>query len=318
MNNIIAGKNNSGQRIDKFLKEEIFFNGNTTRGEIVRNIKEGNVLVNKKTVKPSYILKGGDKVETNIPEKIIKLRSNEKIKFKIIFEDKNFVVINKPAGLTVHPSSAERKDTLASGLLAKFPEIENVGDAPEVRPGIVHRLDKDTSGIMIAARNRKTFLELKNKFKRREVKKTYWAVVHGNLGEPGSSGIIDKPIARSADYKKQTVAGTKTKTKIREAVTEYKIIKKFADYSLVEVSPKTGRMHQIRVHLKSIGHPIVGDKIYKLKRYSGANDAGRQLLHAKELSFNLFGKKYYFETDVSGDMKKFLDSLTNAGNEDRI
>ena len=257
---------------------------------------------------------------------------------KIIFQGQNFIVIDKPAGLVIHSGvgiypvksptqgrgaqgaqfNRAGEKTLVDFLVEKFPEIKNVGDAPEIRPGIVHRLDKETSGIMVVARNQKTFLELTNKFKKREIKKTYWAIVFGNLGEAESFGIIDKPIARSADYKKQVIAGRKTKTKIREAVTEYKIIKKFADYSLVEVSPRTGRMHQIRVHLNSIGHPIVGDEIYKAKGFLEVAEIKRQLLHAKELSFSAFGKEYGFKADIPKDMRNFLDSLTNVGNKDRI
>ncbi|HRY82465.1 MAG TPA: RluA family pseudouridine synthase [Candidatus Moranbacteria bacterium] len=315
MKKVIVVKNNSGGRIDKFLKKEVFLNSEITRGEIIRNIKMGNVLVNNKIVKPSYILKNSDELGIrnyelwNLKQK--QLAPNKNVEFEIILEDKNIIVINKPAGLLVHPSDKSEQDTLVNGLLYKFPEIKNVGDPStssgqvNLRPGIVHRLDKDTSGIMIVARNQKTFEELKNKFKNRQIQKTYWAIVCGKL--KNKKGIIDKSIARSADYKKQVIASGKTKTKIRPATTEYKVLKEFAEYSLVEAKPKTGRMHQIRVHLSSIGNPILGDEKYKLKNTKSEKNISRHLLHAKKIEFSLNGNDFKFESELPSDFQKFLD-----------
>jgi 23S rRNA pseudouridine1911/1915/1917 synthase len=307
MKNIIIEKNNSNQRIDKFLVKEFF---SYTRGEIVRNIKAGSVLVNNKKTKPSYILKKGDELEINLENKKTGVVSNKKIKFEIIYKDKDIIVINKPAGLQVHPGRKKETDTLVNGLISKFSEIKNVGDDPENRPGIVHRLDKDTSGVMIVARNQEVFFELKNKFKNREVSKKYLSVVHGKL--ENKTGIIEKPIARAGNYKKQVIAGGKTRTKIRSAVTEYRVVKEFGDYSLVEVVPKTGRTHQIRVHLTSIGHPIVGDKKYALKSISEIKAIRRQLLHAESIEFELKGKKYEFGAPPPKDFLDFLAGLTKA------
>lgn len=304
---IVVNKKNAGKRLDKFLKKEVFFNEKITRGEIIRQIKNRNILVNGKKVKPSYILKENDVVTEHITRNLEqKLIPNSKIKLEIIYQDKNIIVVNKPAGLQAHPDFHEKNNTLVNALIAKFPEIKNVGDEPGLRPGIVHRLDKDTSGIIVIARNQKIFLELKNKFKNREIKKKYWAVVWGKLMSPG---IIDKPLARATNYRKQVIAGKKTKTKTRKAVTEYKIIKIGNDFSLLEVFPKTGRTHQIRVHLASIDHPIVGDKLYKLKRAKSNTGASRQLLHAKSLEFELGGRGYSFSAEIPPEFKQFLANL---------
>lgn len=299
---IIVEKNNSGCRIDKFLKEEVFFNDKITRGEIIRRIKTGNIKVNNKSVKPSYVLKENDVITMDSEQGVANdISSNKNIKLDIIFSDENIIVVNKPAGIQVHPDFHEKESTLVNALLAKFPEIKNVGE-DVIRPGIVHRLDKDTSGVMVIARNQKTFEELKNKFKNREIEKKYLAIVCGNIND---NGVIEKPIARASNYKKQIIAGKKTKTKIRPAVTEYKKIKNVGEYSLVEVTPKTGRMHQIRVHLNSIGYPVVGDKLYR-QRGIERTEAERQLLHAEGIKFSLFGESFVFEAPIPEDFSRFL------------
>ena len=308
MKKTIIVKNKAGERIDKFLMQEFFLNTETTRGEIIRNIKSGNILVNDKKVKPSYLLKEKDKIKINILENKDGLVANKNVEFEIIFENKDFIVINKPAGLQVHPSEKNEQDTLVNGLIYKFPEIKKIGDDLDNRPGIVHRLDKDTSGIMIVVRNQKTFLELKDKFKNREIQKTYWALVYGKL--KNREGVIEKAIARTENYKKQTIANQKTKTKIRPAVTEYKVLKEGSEYSLLEVKPKTGRMHQIRVHLSSIGHPILGDDKYKLKNIKTEEKIARHLLHARSIKFGLGEKDFEFEAELPEDFKNFLAGLT--------
>jgi 23S rRNA pseudouridine1911/1915/1917 synthase len=310
MKNILVDKANSNVRLDKFLAKE-FFSLGMTRGDIVRNINNGKILVNGKESKPSYALKKGDEIEAEMEtrEKAEKLQPNSDIKVEVIYDDQNIVVINKPAGISVHPGSAEQKDTLVNGILAKFPEVENIHDQSGdsyLRPGIVHRLDKETSGVMVVARNTEAFQELKNLFKFRDISKKYMALVYGNPKE--KEGIIDKHIARAATYRKQVIASGKTKTLIRAAITEYKIIKEFKGYSLVEVYPRTGRMHQIRIHMFSIGHPVVGDKLYKLKNIK-AISAPRQMLHAKSIEFKLFGKDYSFSSTLPEDFMKTQKSL---------
>ncbi len=309
MKKIRITEKNSGIRIDKFLVEEVFFN-ELSRGEIIREIKNGKVLVNDKEVKASYILKENDNIEINISQKKNELISSKDVRFKIIYQDQNIIVIDKPSGLKVHPSGFEENDTLVNGLLAKFPEIKNVIDGSqgsELRPGIVHRLDKDTSGIMVIARNRQSFDELKKIFQERKIAKKYLTFVYGHL--KNKKNTIKKPIARAENRKKQIIAHKKTRTKIREAVTEYEVIKEFNDYSLVEAMPRTGRMHQIRIHFFSLGNPVVGDQKYKSKKIRAAKEVRRQLLHAQKLEFELFDKKYSFESELPGDFRAFLDSL---------
>jgi len=291
-------------RIDKFLKVEFFL---YSRGEIIKKIKDGEVVVNSKKVKPSYILKEKDVLQIkNFSEsKESKLIPNNEIKLKIIFEDENVIAINKPAGIQVHPSHNEKTNTIANALIKYFPKIKNVHDESKdafLRPGIAHRLDKDTSGVLAAAKNQKAFNELKKLFKDRKISKKYVAICEGIFAQ--KEGLIEKPIARSTSYRKQVIARKNTLTKIRNAETKYKVIKEYDNFSVVEVFPKTGRMHQIRIHLASEGHPVVGDLVY------GKNSsAKRQLLHAEELKFELLGKKYDFLASLPPDFKNFLANV---------
>ncbi|MFH0969811.1 MAG: RluA family pseudouridine synthase [Patescibacteria group bacterium] len=300
-------KNNVRERIDKFLAQEFF---SLSRGEIIKNIKEEKILVNKKLVKPSYRLKENDEIESKISFEREEIIPNSKIKLNIIYSDDNIIVINKPAGIQVHPDSNERKNTLVNALISKFPEIKAVHDeslGAYLRPGIVHRLDKDTSGVIVIARNQKAFDELKEMFQERKINKKYIALVYGQLKD--RKGIITKAIARSGNYKKQSIAGAKTKTKVRGAVTEYKQLQRFDNYSLLEARPLTGRMHQIRIHLFSIGHPIIGDKLYKLKSIKATDLAKRQLLHAEKIDFTLFGQKFSFSAPLPEDFNVFLKNI---------
>ena len=291
-------------RIDKFLSMEFFL---YSRGEIIKKIKDGEVVVNSKKVKPSYILKEKDVLQIkNFSEsKENKLIPNNEIKLKIIFEDENVIAINKPAGIQVHPSHNEKTNTIANALIKYFPKIKNVHDESKdafLRPGIVHRLDKDTSGVLAVAKNQKAFDELKKLFKDRKISKKYVAICEGIFAK--KEGLIKKPIARSTSYRKQVIARKNTLTKIRNAETKYRVIKEQANFSVVEVFPKTGRMHQIRIHLASEGHPVVGDLVY------GKNSsAKRQLLHAEELKFELLGKKYDFLASLPLDFKNFLANV---------
>ena len=296
-----------GIRIDKFLAQEFF---SLSRGEIIKNIKEGKILVNKEIVKPSYHLKENDEIESNISFEREEVFPNKEIKLNIIFTDSNIIVISKPAGIQVHPDSNERKHTLSNALISNFPEIKDVHDeslGSYLRPGIVHRLDKDTSGVIIIARNKKSFYALKEMFQERKINKKYVALVYGQLKD--KKGMITKAIARAGNYRKQSIAGAKTKTKIRGAVTEYKQLKRFNNYTLLEAHPLTGRMHQIRIHFFSIGHPVVGDKLYKLKSIKANDSAKRQLLHAEKIDFTLFGQKFSFSAPLPEDFNVFLKNI---------
>lgn len=325
--NIVITKNNAGQRLDRFLVEVLnkeSAGDKISRADLARAVKNGKILTNNKKVKPSYILKKGDKVIFSDQEAVMSnqkkesLIPNPEVEFEVIFKDENIIVVDKPAGLQVHPvkptghgaspNSKEQENTLVNGLIAKFPEIKNVGEDLK-RPGMVHRLDKDTSGVIVVARNQKSFEELKKLFKNRKIKKKYLAVVYGKL--KNKNGVIEKPIARAGNYKKQTIAGRKTKTKIRQAITKYKVLQEFKNYSLVEARLITGRTHQIRIHFFSLGHPVIGDKIYKIKGKSKFNQlkTKRQLLHASQIEFKLLGKKYSFSSPLPSDFNKFLNPV---------
>ncbi len=236
------------------------------------------------------------------------------IPLDIVYEDKDVVVLNKQAGISVHPSINEPRGTLANALIAKYPEIKNVGDDP-IRPGIVHRLDKDTSGLLVVAKNQAAFEFLKKEWQEGKVVKKYLALVWGH---PKEKGEIVSELARSSkDFRKRMVVRPeKQKNKAEEikgklAITEYKVIKKFKDFSLVEVYPKTGRMHQIRVHFASLGHSVAGDKIYG-KNKKNPEGLTRQFLHAFYLNFSLSnGKKLALEADLPEDLATVLTRLEN-------
>ena len=234
---------------------------------------------------------------------------------KIIYEDKDILAVNKPAGLLVHlDPKKKRKDeeTLVGWLIEKYSGIKEVGDDPELRPGIVHRLDKETSGVLVIAKNQEAFERLKSQFQKREVKKEYLALVRGVLKEP--SGVIDLPIGKSKkDFRKKTSLG-KMAGKVREAVTEYEVVKRFGGYTLVKVFPKTGRTHQIRVHFKAIGHPVVCDKLYGPKKQDCLG-LQRHFLHASSLEIALpSGGRIKLEADLPDDLQKVLKSLEQEEN----
>jgi 23S rRNA pseudouridine1911/1915/1917 synthase len=194
-------------------------------------------------------------------------------------------------------------------LLAHYPEIIGVHDGSvgaEERPGIVHRLDKDTTGVIVIARNMEAFIALKESFKNRNVEKKYLALAKGIFKE--KEGVIEKALAKSSSYRKQIIARGNTKTVVRPAETHFKVLEEFENCSLVELTPKTGRTHQIRIHLSSIGHPIIGDNVYdKIEKADLLQDlAKRQLLHAQKLKFELFGKQYDFVAPLPEDFETFL------------
>lgn len=304
-----------GLRLDKFLTGKF---PEYSRTYLQKLIKEGEILINDKKVKQGYSLKEGDDVVINFPEKKkMSLDPDPSIKFEVLYEDENVVVVNKPAGLTVHPSDNESDKTLVNGLLAKYPEIKSVGES-SIRPGIVHRLDKDTSGIMIVAKNNDAYQFLKNQFQAKKSIKKYIALVAGDVRK--EDGIISFPIARKRKLPTKQVAvknESQARGKIREAVTEYKVVRRIdvngKVFTLLEVTPKTGRMHQIRVHFSAIGHPLAGDLKYGSKNVVSIAGLDRQFLHAKSLEIEVpigkdgtLGKKMTFEAPLPDDLKKFI------------
>lgn len=300
----------AGGRIDKFLKHGAFFDASGTRADIIRLIRQEKVTVNGKPAKPSYVLREGDEISIDGDISVYKgtVSARADMKIPVMHEDENLLVIEKPAGIQAHPDAHEKGNTIVNWLMAEYPEIKDVHDDSAgaiLRPGIVHRLDRDTSGVMVIAKNMKTFNALKKLFQDGKVSKTYLAIVHGRPEQ--KKGSIDKPLAKAANYKRQTIASGRTRTTIKGAVTEYEVVKEFAEYSLVEARPKTGRTHQIRVHLWSIGHPVVGDDLYKPKDASKmAIKAKRQLLHAAQLSFSLGGKDFDFDSRPPSDFMAFV------------
>jgi len=232
---------------------------------------------------------------------------------KIIYEDNNLIVIDKPAGLVVHPGAGNEKNTIVDWLLQNYPEIEKLNWPDMNRPGIVHRLDKDTSGLMILAKNPKVLEKLQGLFQTHNIKKTYLALVYGKLEKP--DGEITGFISRDPNARRQQTAKSIhfdfQPGKMRQAKTEYKVIKEYRyqnyDLTLVEAMIETGRMHQIRVHFKSIGHPVIGDPTYNIKhskRISKELGLNRQFLHAYKLAFNNFKFESQLPTDLINILKK--------------
>lgn len=262
-----------GQRLDVFLSANL---PQLTRSQAQKLISEKKVRVNGTWSKPAHKLRLGDIVEVELLEVKKTLLLPENIPLDVLFCDEHVVVINKPAGLVVHPGAGVTQGTLVNALLYHFPGIERIGH-PE-RPGIVHRLDKETSGVMVVARSRKAYSEIKRQFKAREVEKIYLGLVWGQIQT--MQGKIDWAIGRHPKHRQRISIRTK---KPREALTFYSVKKALKDFTLLEIKPVTGRTHQIRVHFAAAGHPIVGDSRYggrdKSKKYN------RLFLHAWHLVF---------------------------------
>jgi len=236
------------------------------------------------------------------------------LNISIIYEDNNFLVINKPAGLAIHKDSFNKEEVLTDWIVEKYPECEGVGEPMKLqngevidRPGIVHRLDKGTTGALIIAKNQTTYLWLKEAFQRHQVKKVYQAIVYGHFKD--EKGIVDLPIGRNKNDPRKRLAGRGASGVLRDALTEYKVLQDFGDYSYLEVFPKTGRTHQIRVHLKAISHPIVCDSLYAegQKCLPGLD---RPALHAGRLEVETpDGQKLVLEAPLPTDFQSALEYL---------
>ncbi|MCX6778954.1 MAG: RluA family pseudouridine synthase [Candidatus Magasanikbacteria bacterium] len=315
--NFIVTIEEKGQRLDKFLVEKL---KPIARSQIQKMVKEGLVLVNDKIPTPHHFLKENDviiveekKADTTTPAtktttKKPKLVFPKSLEPKIIFEDKDFLVINKPTGILVHArdeSLLDQEPTIVHWVIKNYPAIKKVGENLILRPGIVHRLDKEASGVMIIAKNNKAFAYFKDQFKNREVKKEYVAWVYGQL--PKEWDVISFPIGRSRDEGKMAarpVSTTKEEVQPgKDSVTEYEVIKAFPHKTLVKVMPKTGRTHQIRVHFYALHHPLIGDPLYTSKSFKKiASD--RMLLHAHKLTLkNLAGEEQTFVAPLPKEFK---------------
>ena len=289
------------KRLDKFLAEQI---PQVSRVVIQSMIANGEVKVNDIIVaKSSAKVVNGDIVEAFVTELVEALPQKQNIKLEIIYENEDVLVINKPAGLVVHPGAGNPEDTLVNALLYYLPEIAEVGD--KNRPGIVHRLDKDTSGVLIVAKNNQSYDWLVKQFKNRKVKKTYLALVEGT--PPTPTGRIETRIGRD-ERNRQKMAVSYGKSG-RKADTEYFTVESFHDYTLLEVSPLSGRTHQIRVHLAFLGNPVVGDQIYGRRKKS--LDIKRFFLHAHKIALRLpnQGETKEFVAALPEDLETVLEGL---------
>lgn len=305
-----------GMRVDRFLAEKYT---DLTRGEIARMLRAGRIVVDGTQVKPSFILRGGEHVFVGEQEKKEEIVvPHHVLPMDFVENTRDFVVIDKARGVQVHPSHREKQKTLANALVARFPQLVGIGD-DAMRPGIVHRLDKDTTGLMVVAKSQKAFEELKKAFQQKRVHKVYHALVWGDVKDV--EGVVDAQIARATSYTKQKIAFGKYAGDAKEARTRYRVLARYGVrdggvVSLVELYPETGRMHQIRVHMAHIGHPLVGDVRYyrKTERKLSAPlpktcDPSTFYLHAKELRFMLFDKEYQFTSDYPDRFRCAIDFL---------
>jgi 23S rRNA pseudouridine1911/1915/1917 synthase len=311
---ILRIKGGTAERIDRYLSED---RGITTRAQVQRLLRSGNILVDGRQVKPSYRTHGGETVSVKIPDPVPAYMVAQSIPLDIIYEDRHLLVVNKPAGMVVHPGSGVREGTLANALLAHCKDLSGIGGV--VRPGIVHRLDKGTSGLMVVAKDDRTHLALSEALKARQVKRVYQAVV---WGIPQDTGKIETLIGRSfKDRKKMAVL----RRSGRQAVTSFRVVERFEFAAGLEVKLQTGRTHQIRVHLAHIGHPVFGDPTYGGRRRKYGTLAAsemkkarellklidRQALHAARLSFHHphTGRSMDFRADEPEDMKRLLSTM---------
>lgn len=258
-------------RIDKYLSEKM---PDMSRSKIQKLIKEKNVRVNNKEIKANYKLEKNDEVKISIPKPKSVDMNAEDIPLDILFEDKDIAIINKKQGMVVHPGAGNWDGTLVNALLYHIDDLSGING--EIRPGIVHRLDKDTSGILVIAKNDQAHVALSEQFQNRTIKRTYRAIVHGIPGH--KQGTIKAPIGRDPNNRQQFTVTSNGK----EAISHFKVVERFRDFSLLEVALETGRTHQIRVHLKYINHPVAGDLVYGPKNTLKSEG---QFLHAYSLEF---------------------------------
>ena len=286
------------KRIDAYISE----NTEYSRTAVQRLIEEEKITVNGKKEKASYKVQNGDKIEIEEePAREIKLKAQD-IPLQILYEDKDIIVVNKPKGMVVHPANGNPDGTLVNAIMSICKDsLSGIGG--EIRPGIVHRLDKNTSGAIIIAKNDKAHINLSEQLKNHEIKKTYIALVRGIVKE--NNATINMPIGRSKKDRKKMDVDKNGK----EAITHFKVLKRYKDCTLLEINIETGRTHQIRVHLSHIGYPIIGDEVYS----NGKNkwNIVGQCLHAKSLDFMhpITGKQMHIEAELPEYFQKILEDL---------
>jgi len=294
---------NSGARLDTFLAGRF---PEFTRSRLKNLIDGGLATVNGRAAKPGQKLACGDAVELDVPELTPVEARPEDIPLDIVYEDGSLLVINKPRGLVVHPAAGNERGTLVNALLNHCADLSGI--AGELKPGIVHRLDRDTTGLLVVAKNDRAHLSLSKQIGEKSARRIYLALVEGNIVE--DHGRVDAPLGRSrVDRKKIAVTEDG-----RQAATQYFVRERFGDVTLVECHLETGRTHQIRVHMKHIGHPVVGDPVYGIKKQRFALDG--QLLHAARLEFTHpeTGERLSFQAPLPEDFRQVLDSLRRRSN----
>ena len=298
MRKFLIEEKDNGKRLDLYLTNTI----DVSRHQVHKQIKEGGILVNDETKKPGYTLKEKDQViiitEPGIAE--ISLEPTP-MDLDIVFENNDLMIINKPSGLVVHPAPTYLKNTLVNGLLALNIPLSDLNG--ELRPGIVHRLDKDTSGVLIIAKNNKIHEYLKELMQKQLITRKYQALVHGTVKY--DTGTIDAPIGRSNTDRKKFMV---TNQNAKPALTHFKVLTRYQNYTLLECELVTGRTHQIRVHLEYIGHPIVGDPVYSNRKNDKQKKYG-QFLHATSLEFKLPHETINIETKLPAYFENFLTDL---------
>lgn len=300
------GVEQAGQRLDRFL---VGLLKDVSRTTVQQLIAEGLVLVNEKPSKPGYALRVDDRVRilafmSPTPTEV----KPQAIPLDIVYEDADLIVVNKAAGMVVHPAPGHYEDTLVNALLARYPELQGIGT--DMRPGIVHRLDKDTSGLIIVARNTRSLALLVEQMKRHEIIKRYLALVEGTISL--DQGSIDAPIGRDPRNRQQMAI---TVVDSREARTHFRVLERFKNHTLLLLQLETGRTHQIRVHLQAIKHPVVGDAVYGSGNAQRGLGLQRQFLHAYQLQFThpVTGAMLEFEAPLPEDLQMVLDTLRERG-----
>lgn len=288
-----------GERLDVFLTRQ---QQELSRTHIQKLAAEGQVLVNGEKRKANYKLKAGDSVVLTIPQPEPVSIEPEDIPLDILYEDSDIIVINKARGMVVHPAAGVFRGTLVNALLHHCSDLSGING--EIRPGIVHRLDKDTSGVMVAAKNDRAHIDLAEQIRTKAAHRIYWAVVHGNIKE--EAGIIHGAIGRHPVDRKRMAVVTENG---KDATTEFRVLERFGQYTLVECKLRTGRTHQIRVHMTHIGHPVVGDPKYGRAKCPFAIQG--QALHSLslELTHPVTGDAMRFEAPLPEDMQKILAAL---------
>ncbi|MNI20790.1 Ribosomal large subunit pseudouridine synthase D [compost metagenome] len=295
----IAGPEHVAERIDKFITESL--EEEISRSQVQQWIKDGHVKVNGQSIKTNYKLVENAVVVLTIPEPVDVALAAQDIPITVVYEDADLIVVNKQRGLVVHPAPGHYSWTLVNALLFHCKDLSGINGV--LRPGIVHRIDKDTTGLIMAAKNDKAHIHLAEQLKAHTVNRKYIALVHGNIEH--ENGTIDAPIGRdSHDRKMYTVTNKNSK----QAITHFVVLERFGNFTLVELKLETGRTHQIRVHMKFIGHPLVGDPMYGRSKGMLMNG---QALHAAVLGFEhpRTGENLLFEAPLPEDMNELLQQI---------